>query len=68
MVAHIGRRISFTKDPAVSKAVGLLLRMNQYVRSAGAVLPGVRMWVADIMYAYGINWRLLRKRPDVRNG
>lgn len=67
MVAHLGSRISFTQEPSLAKGIGLLTHMSQYVRAGDALLPGIRTWVADVMYAYDINWRLRRTGQHARD-
>jgi|GEM_PF-687775 len=68
MIAHLGRRIRFAENPSVRQAARLLLGLEHYIRGADGLTRGIRMWVADVMYAYGLNWRLPGKGRDVSNG
>ena len=61
MVGFLGARIEFATQPAPAKALGLLTEADYYRQSSGSVLGGLRMFVADVMYAYRINWRLPRR-------
>ncbi|AQP45754.1 glycosyltransferase family 2 protein [Tessaracoccus flavus] len=68
MAEHLQRRINFTENPSLLQGGALLLRIEQYRRGAGSLLAGARMWVADVMYAYDINWRLRGKGTDAGDG
>jgi glycosyltransferase involved in cell wall biosynthesis len=68
MAEHLQRRINFTENPSLLQGGALLLRIEQYRRGAGSLLAGARMWVADVMYAYDINWRLRGKDADAGDG
>lgn len=62
MVNFLGERVAFADDPSVRKAALLLRCGPLYLRSSGSPSRALRMWVADLMYAYNINWKLRRRR------
>lgn len=65
MVEYLSERVAFAEDPSVLKAASLLRRGPLYLRSTGSPSRALRMWVADVMYAYNINWTLRRRRVHV---
>lgn len=58
MCGFLEARIEFASGPTFTKAGWLLTRTHLYRQSSGALIRGLRMFVADVLYAYKINWRL----------
>ncbi len=54
------QRNQFAQQPTLRKASRLLRALRLYYRSAGTYRHAVRMWIADLLYAYKINWNLGR--------
>ena len=54
-------RADFTRHASMLKAVTLLSNFDLYIKSAGTLRHATRMWVADVMYAYNINWKLKKR-------
>lgn len=65
MIGFLWERIAFSEEPSVLKGVRLLGHVPLYLRSAGRLSRASRMWIADVMYAYGINWKLHGRRIRV---
>jgi glycosyltransferase involved in cell wall biosynthesis len=52
------RRIRFCRDPRLLRGICLAMYLDRYCWCYDGFWRAVRMWLADWMYAYGINWRL----------
>lgn len=61
LVAFLNRRIQYAQSPSITNALGLLKDFGLYHQSAGTVRGAARMWVADVMYAYNINWTIKKR-------
>lgn len=57
----LSSRVDFAEHPKVSRSIGLLTDFPLYFRSAGTAAGAARMWVADVMYAYNINWTIKKR-------
>jgi len=57
------RRIRFCKEPRFLRGLGLSCYMNRYYWCCNSICRAIRMWLTDLMYAYGINWKLKRAGP-----
>lgn len=61
MAAFLAKRIAFSEVPSLARALRLIIQFNHYHRSSGTIRGGVRMWVADVMYALNINWNTVKR-------
>lgn len=58
MVSFLKVRIEFAESPSLVCAARLIFRLRQYWQSAGTMRGGARMWIADVMYAFNLNWNI----------
>ena len=61
MTEFLKLRLAFAEHASPWRAMQLLFNFRKYSRSAGTPRGALRMWVADIMYAYNINWKLKKR-------
>lgn len=64
----LDRRWRFGDDPSVGQWLALGRRLGTYWLVGDGWVLGTRLWITDLMYAYGINWGLLRRPRAVLRG
>lgn len=58
VIDFLGARIAYAERPSVASALRLLRDVRLYTANGGSMLWAVRTWLADVMYANDVNWRL----------